>query len=61
VTDDSSFFAPVFVRNEKYSLGVNLIRMFEKVELFEFFMVETKLLDELRITKNQKWSVSDVG
>jgi hypothetical protein len=35
--------------------------MFEKVELFEFFMVETKLLDELRITKNQKWSVSDVG
>lgn len=35
--------------------------MFEDVEFFELFVVKAKLLDELRIAKNEEGTISDIG
>lgn len=61
MTDDGSLFCPIFIGDEENTSCIHLIWVFEDVKFLELFVVETELLDELRITEDEEWSIADVG
>ena len=61
MADDGSLFGPILIWNEENTSSVHLIGVLKNVKFLELLMIETKLLDELRIAKNQEWTITDVG